>query len=85
MGRDAASRHLGLFSNAIQVTCSSSYFQRFYVAHKDVGLPQVWPRPQEKALNPPHARFADLLVFLMLLYCVAWLIHLVVAFVSCFL
>ncbi|KAJ8644341.1 hypothetical protein MRB53_006089 [Persea americana] len=56
VGREAASRHRGLLNNAIQVTCSASYFQRFYVAHKDVGLPQVWPRPLERALNPPHAR-----------------------------
>ncbi|XP_010250400.1 PREDICTED: probable glycosyltransferase At5g03795 isoform X2 [Nelumbo nucifera] len=56
VGRDAASKHQSLYSNAIQVTCSSSYFQRFYVSHKDVGLPQVWPRPPEEALNPPDAR-----------------------------
>ncbi|KAL5986973.1 hypothetical protein ACLOJK_015308 [Asimina triloba] len=56
VGRDAASKHRQLLNNAVQVTCSSSYFQRFYVAHKDVGLPQIWPRPPEKILNPPHAR-----------------------------
>ena len=46
VGREAASKHHGLHNNAIQVTCSSSYFQRLYISHKDVGLPQVWPRPQ---------------------------------------
>ncbi|XP_058092733.1 probable glycosyltransferase At5g03795 isoform X2 [Magnolia sinica] len=56
IGRDAASKHRELFNNAVQVTCSSSYFQRLYVAHKDVGLPQVWPRSPEKTLNPPDAR-----------------------------
>ncbi|EEF50168.1 catalytic, putative [Ricinus communis] len=56
VGRQAASRHPALHNNAIQLTCSSSYFQRFFVSHKDVGLPQVWPRPPQTALNPPHAR-----------------------------
>lgn len=57
VGREAASKHQGLYNSAIQVTCSSSYFQRFFVAHKDVGLPQVWPRPGFQVLNPPHARY----------------------------
>ncbi|KAH7866583.1 hypothetical protein Vadar_022276 [Vaccinium darrowii] len=57
IGRDAMSRHEGLHSNAIQVTCSSSYFQRLYVSHKDVPLAQVWPRPDfDRALNPPDKR-----------------------------
>ncbi|KAF8408544.1 hypothetical protein HHK36_007700 [Tetracentron sinense] len=56
VGRDAASKHHDLHNNAIQVACSSSYFQRLYTTHKDVGLPQVWPRPPEKSLNPPDAR-----------------------------
>lgn len=56
VGRDAASRHQDLQNNAIQVSCSSSYFQRSYFTHKDVSLPQVWPRPPEKALTPPDAR-----------------------------
>ncbi|KAJ9186175.1 hypothetical protein P3X46_005707 [Hevea brasiliensis] len=55
VGRQAASGHPFLHNNAIQLTCSSSYFQRFFVSHKDVGLPQVWPRPHS-TLNPPHAR-----------------------------
>nr|XP_048318155.1 probable glycosyltransferase At5g03795 isoform X2 [Ziziphus jujuba var. spinosa] len=56
--REASSKHPDLHNNAIQVTCSSSYFQRYYVNHKDVGLPQVWPRPPQPqhTLNPPHAR-----------------------------
>lgn len=56
VGREAASKHHDLHNNAIQVTCSSSYFQRLYISHKDVGLPQVWPRPPEKLLNPPELR-----------------------------
>ncbi|KAL5799133.1 hypothetical protein ACOSQ3_032206 [Xanthoceras sorbifolium] len=56
VGREAASKHADLHNNAIQVTCSSSFFQKFYVSHKDVALPQVWPRPQDVPLNPPHAR-----------------------------
>ncbi|KAJ6944909.1 hypothetical protein NC651_000059 [Populus alba x Populus x berolinensis] len=38
------------------ISSSFSYFQRFYLSHKDVGLPQVWPRTDQTALNPPHAR-----------------------------
>lgn len=57
IGRDAASKHQKLHHNSIQVTCSSSYFQRLYIAHKDIGLPQVWPRQHEQVLNPPDARF----------------------------
>lgn len=34
-------------SNAIQVICSSSYFLTNYFAHKDVSLPQIWPRHEE--------------------------------------
>ncbi|KAG9447429.1 hypothetical protein H6P81_013557 [Aristolochia fimbriata] len=56
VGRDAAGKHRELQTNAVQVTCSSSYFQRFFVAHKDVGLPQVWPRKPEKQLVPPEKR-----------------------------
>ncbi|GAV86898.1 Exostosin domain-containing protein [Cephalotus follicularis] len=56
VGREAASKHHDLHNNAIQVTCSSSYFQRLYVTHKDVALPQVWPRQHHIPLVPPHAR-----------------------------
>lgn len=57
IGRTAASKHHVLHHNAIQVTCSSSYFQRMYISHKDVGLSQVWPRQQEETLNPPNSRY----------------------------
>ncbi|KAF3672086.1 hypothetical protein T459_22644 [Capsicum annuum] len=57
IGRDAASEHQELHHNSIQVTCSSRYFQRLYVAHKHIGLPQVWPRQHEQVLNPPDARY----------------------------
>ncbi|CAL5420936.1 unnamed protein product [Camellia sinensis] len=56
IGREAASKHHDLHNTAIQITCSSSYFQRLFISHKDVGLPQVWPRPPHQLLNPPHAR-----------------------------
>lgn len=56
IGRDASAKHHNLHNNAIQVTCSSGYFQRHYVTHKDVPLAQVWPRPQQIVLNPPHTR-----------------------------
>ncbi|GFP83042.1 probable glycosyltransferase at5g03795 [Phtheirospermum japonicum] len=56
VGRDAASKHFGVRNNAIQVTCSSSYFQRLYTAHKDIALPQVWPRRANRALTRPGDR-----------------------------
>ncbi|XP_047966157.1 probable glycosyltransferase At5g03795 isoform X2 [Salvia hispanica] len=56
VGRDAASKHRELHNNAIQITCSSSYFQRLYTPHKDVALPQVWPRADIEAPDPPHRR-----------------------------
>ena len=66
VGREAASRLHELYNNAIQVTCSSSYFQRYYVSHKDVGLPQVWPRLHEKTLTPPDARYSFTAIFYLL-------------------
>ncbi|KAG2706318.1 hypothetical protein I3843_05G087900 [Carya illinoinensis] len=56
VGREVASGLRDLLNNAIQVTCSSSYFQRCYVTHKDVAFPQVWPRLHEEVLTPPDAR-----------------------------
>lgn len=56
IGRDAASKHPALHTKAIQVTCSSSYFQRLYITHKDIGLPQIWPRRPEQRINPPDSR-----------------------------
>lgn len=55
--REAMSKHNVLRNNAIQLTCSSSYFQRFYITHKDVSMPQVWPRPPQLTLNPPKSRY----------------------------
>lgn len=56
VGRNAASKFLDLHRNAIQVVCSSSYYHKFYVAHKDVALPQVWPRLPESSWVPEHKR-----------------------------
>ncbi|CAA6668063.1 unnamed protein product [Spirodela intermedia] len=56
VGRDAAARHRELRDNAIHACCSSSYFQRNYVAHKDVALPQIWPRQPERTPEPPAKR-----------------------------
>ncbi|GLJ45744.1 hypothetical protein SUGI_0962680 [Cryptomeria japonica] len=56
VGRDVASKFVDLHRNVVQVVCSSSYFQRFYVSHKDVALPQVWPRLPETNLVPPSER-----------------------------
>eukprot|EP01018_Ginkgo_biloba_P017633 Gb_02074 [translate_table: standard] len=56
VGRDAASKFVELQKNAVQVVCSSSYYHRYYVSHKDVALPQVWPRLPETILVAPHKR-----------------------------
>lgn len=44
VGRSAMAKTIEVKLNAIQVVCSSSYFLSAYVAHKDVSLPQIWPR-----------------------------------------
>ncbi|CAK9137879.1 unnamed protein product [Ilex paraguariensis] len=49
IGRSAIKKAEEIRLNAIQVVCSSSYFQYAYVAHKDASLPQIWPRKG----NPP--------------------------------
>ncbi|KAH9328917.1 hypothetical protein KI387_001025 [Taxus chinensis] len=56
VGRDVASKFLDLHRYAIQVVCSSSYFQKFYVSHKDVAMPQVWPRLPKTNLVPKSER-----------------------------
>ncbi|KZV44064.1 putative glycosyltransferase [Dorcoceras hygrometricum] len=56
VGREAASSNFALHNNVIQISCSSSYFQRLYTAHKDIALPQVWPRADIQFLNPLNAR-----------------------------
>ena len=45
VGRTAMSETEEVKVNAIQVVCSASHFIKGYVAHKDISLPQVWPRP----------------------------------------
>ncbi|KAL9247072.1 hypothetical protein vseg_020542 [Gypsophila vaccaria] len=47
IGRMAMDKVGYVKSNAIQVVCSSSYFLANYFAHKDVCLPQIWPRHDE--------------------------------------
>lgn len=44
IGRSAMEKSEEVKFNAIQVVCSSSYFLSGYIAHKDVSLPQIWPR-----------------------------------------
>ncbi|XP_078430863.1 putative glycosyltransferase At5g03795 [Wolffia australiana] len=43
-GRSAMNKAEEVKLSAIQVVCSASYFLSGYVAHKDVCLPQIWPR-----------------------------------------
>lgn len=47
IGRVAMEKVEHVKSNAIQVICSSSYFLANYFAHKDVSLPQIWPRKEQ--------------------------------------
>ncbi|CAA7394749.1 unnamed protein product [Spirodela intermedia] len=51
-GRSAMSKTPEVTVNAIQVVCSASYFLPGYVAHKDVSMPQIWPRKGA----PPEVR-----------------------------
>ncbi|KAK9986833.1 hypothetical protein SO802_031784 [Lithocarpus litseifolius] len=44
IGRSAMDKANEVKFNAIQVVCSSTYFQPGYIAHKDACLPQIWPR-----------------------------------------
>ncbi|KAM4079631.1 hypothetical protein ACB094_09G130100 [Castanea mollissima] len=44
IGRSAMDKAQEVKFNAIQVVCSSTYFQPGYIAHKDACLPQIWPR-----------------------------------------
>ncbi|KAM7263291.1 hypothetical protein ACFE04_000974 [Oxalis oulophora] len=44
IGRTAMKKATIVKDNAIQVVCSSSYFIPGHIAHKDVSLPQIWPR-----------------------------------------
>ncbi|XP_058204322.1 probable glycosyltransferase At5g03795 isoform X1 [Rhododendron vialii] len=50
IGKIAMGKAVEVKNNAIQVVCSSNYFVNGYVAHKDVSLPQIWPRHG----NPPR-------------------------------
>ncbi|KAJ0616489.1 putative xylogalacturonan beta-1,3-xylosyltransferase [Helianthus annuus] len=51
IGRVAINKAEEIKLNAIQVVCSSSYFQSAYVPHKDASLPQIWPRVDD---DPPR-------------------------------
>ncbi|KAI3823391.1 hypothetical protein L1987_04826 [Smallanthus sonchifolius] len=51
IGRVAINKAEEIKRNAIQVVCSSSYFQSAYVPHKDASLPQIWPRVED---DPPN-------------------------------
>ncbi|KAM7264384.1 hypothetical protein ACFE04_002067 [Oxalis oulophora] len=44
IGRTAMNKAVHVRDNAIQVVCSSSYFLAGHISHKDVSLPQIWPR-----------------------------------------
>lgn len=56
IGRSAIKKVDEVKFNAIQVVCSSSYFASAYVAHKDVSLPQIWPREGDPPSVPVSER-----------------------------
>ncbi|XP_047961429.1 probable glycosyltransferase At5g03795 [Salvia hispanica] len=56
VGRNAMDKTLQVKLNAIQVVCSSSYFLRGYVSHKDASIPQIWPRRYRPPIHPPSNR-----------------------------
>lgn len=56
IGRSAMDKADEVKLNAIQVVCSSSYFLSAYFAHKDVSLPQIWPRQGEPPRIAPTKR-----------------------------
>uniref|UniRef100_A0AAT9PXS2 Glycosyltransferase-like protein n=1 Tax=Panax notoginseng TaxID=44586 RepID=A0AAT9PXS2_9APIA len=56
IGRSAMEKADEVKFNAIQVVCSSSYFLSGYVAHKDVSLPQIWPRQDVPSSVAPSKR-----------------------------
>lgn len=43
-GRSAMEKAGEVKFNIIQVVCSSSYYLAGYLPHKDMSLPQIWPR-----------------------------------------
>lgn len=56
IGRSAMDKADKVKLNTIQVVCSSSYFLSSYFAHKDVSLPQIWPRQGELPRTAPTIR-----------------------------
>ncbi|XP_071734806.1 probable glycosyltransferase At5g03795 [Rutidosis leptorrhynchoides] len=56
IGRTAMEKAPEVRINAIQAVCSSSYFLQGYSAHKDVSIPQIWPRPGVRPTRHPSKR-----------------------------
>lgn len=59
VGRSAIAAAVEVKLNAIQVVCSSSYFLSGYVAHKDVSIPQIWPRKGRPPTRKTSERLSD--------------------------
>ncbi|GLT87424.1 hypothetical protein SLE2022_055090 [Rubroshorea leprosula] len=47
IGRVAMDKAAGVKFNAIQVVCSSTYFVAGYFPHKDISMPQIWPKERD--------------------------------------
>ncbi|KAI7992052.1 putative glycosyltransferase [Camellia lanceoleosa] len=56
IGKIAMDKAVEVRVNAVQVVCSSNYFVSGYVAHKDVSLPQIWPRQGDPPKVEPSKR-----------------------------
>ncbi|KAH9293241.1 hypothetical protein KI387_041557, partial [Taxus chinensis] len=58
IGKTAMDKAEQVKLNAIQVVCSSNYFVPGYVPHKDVPLPQIWPRQGDSARLSSMERYS---------------------------
>ncbi|KAF7149238.1 hypothetical protein RHSIM_Rhsim03G0055700 [Rhododendron simsii] len=56
VGKIAMGKAEEVKDNAIQVVCSSNYAADAYLPHKDVSLPQIWPRKGNPPLDKPPKR-----------------------------
>ncbi|XAR64825.1 Xylogalacturonan beta-1,3-xylosyltransferase [Bertholletia excelsa] len=56
IGKIAMDKASHVKDNAIQVVCTSNYFVSGYVSHKDVALPQIWPRHGDPPQVNPSTR-----------------------------
>ncbi|PSS01658.1 Glycosyltransferase [Actinidia chinensis var. chinensis] len=56
IGKVAMDKAEEVRNSAVQVVCTSNYFVQGYVPHKDVSLPQIWPRHDDPPVVDPSKR-----------------------------